>query len=81
MLVLKQNNTGFVDLDLVPNVYSARVYSKYEVRCSRDPSSVFWLGTYKTQERANAVLMQLYAAKKAHYNDFVMPMDEMEEEE
>lgn len=73
MLVLKQNNAGFVDLDLIPNVAIVIVHGSCQIEGVSHAGQHFWLGTYASNEQANDVMMQLYAAKKAHYNDFVMP--------
>lgn len=77
MLVLKQNNSGFVDLDLIPNVSVITAYGSCQIECVTHAGQHFWLGTYKSQERANEVLMGLYAAKKSHCNGFIMPMDKV----
>jgi hypothetical protein len=73
MLVLKQNNSGFVDLDMVPTVHVVKSCTGGRIEAVSAYGHHFWLGDYTTVERANEVLMQLYAAKKAHSNDFTMP--------
>ena len=77
MLVLKQNNSGFVDLDKVPTVHVVKSCTGGRIEAVSAYGYHFWLGDYKTMERANEVLMDLYGAKKSHCNDFIMPMDKV----
>lgn len=78
MLVLRQDNCGFVDLDIVPSVRAFAYYSDGELRgriVAESNNDSFWLGSYSSPERAGAVFMQIYEAKKAGVKDFVMPQD------
>lgn len=77
MLVLRQDNCGFVDLDIVPSVCVNAYYNAGELRGRIDAESnidgTFWLGSYSSPERAGAVFVQIYEAKKAGVKNFVMP--------
>lgn len=74
MLVLKQNNSGFVDLDQVPTVVVIQSgINAGRIEAVSAYGQHFWLGDYDSVERANAVLMHLYAAKKGHRSEFIMP--------
>lgn len=73
MIVLKQNKEGFVDLDQVPSVHIVRSCMGGRIEAVSAYGHHFWLGDYDSVERANEVLMKLYAAKKAHNNEFAMP--------
>lgn len=73
MLVLKQNNAGFVDLDLVPTVHVVKSCVGGRIEAVSAYGHHFWLGDYETIERANAVFMNLYAAIKAGHKEYVMP--------